>query len=247
MKQITREKFDGTFFDVSQWTDEQKTKFQERCFELDYQWLGYKADIQDLQAQRYYLRGVYLTYANSQYKSAHHEVQKQYTDMFPEEIPQPKEKSVSIFDNPVWVTCSSDDLSGLTFNKDYEVLHMDRGGYQVYDDHGSIVFTHKSHFYKVLPEDLLPAKDISESEEDERGFDELVYVEPTTPWDYLILSKLTEDQKAFIYQELVCDENPVTTEYPRISFEENAWYTGYGIEEGNEISFNQLFKYKEDM
>ncbi|AGG57938.1 hypothetical protein VPBG_00166 [Vibrio phage helene 12B3] len=90
MTELKREDFQGTWFDVSGWTEEQKTQFQLKCFELGYRWFINDARVQELQASRYFLIRNCITYSTGQYYSREHEVQKQFTDMFPNyEAPKP--------------------------------------------------------------------------------------------------------------------------------------------------------------
>ncbi|AUR94155.1 hypothetical protein NVP1193O_024 [Vibrio phage 1.193.O._10N.286.52.C6] len=90
MTELKREDFQGTWFDVSEWTEEQKTQFQLKCFELGYKWFTDDVRVQELGASRYFLIRDCITYSTGQYYSREHEVQKQFTDIFPEyEAPKP--------------------------------------------------------------------------------------------------------------------------------------------------------------
>lgn len=205
MKQLTREEFDGTFFDVSEWTDEQKTKFQERCFELGYTWRGQYGTVQELQASRYYLGRCYLTFTNFQYESANHPVQKYYSDMFPEEIQAPTPK--------------------------LDVI---------------------SEIVKLVQE----REEVSVSEEDERGFDGLVYTEiengkPSEQYFVIKKRQCSPDQWDYLFNNLQItqgteqgDEDPTL----QICNDGEGWFGNDDISRTDTvISFNDLFKYKEDI
>lgn len=99
------------------------------------------------------------------------------------------------------------------------------------------------------------AKDIldkiqSHQEEEEsipewmEGFEDLVFVEPKEEWDYLVLSKLSHEQKVFMMNMLEIDEGLLTTKLPRVCFMVDMnfpWYTASPIDRGKEIFFNDLF------
>lgn len=81
--------FEYTYWDVSNWTDEMKTQFQKKCFELGYKWFGHQEIVSELDAGRYYLNKPYITWAGGQYESRSHRTEKLWEDMFPEEEAQP--------------------------------------------------------------------------------------------------------------------------------------------------------------
>lgn len=205
MTELKREDFQGTWFDVSKWTEKQKVEFQLKCFELGYRWLSQQAQVQELQAGRYYLIRDCITYSYSQYESTKHKVEKQFSDMFPEyETPKPIDVVEEI--------------------KQLFVAEMGKE-----DSEGC-----------------------SEEDEDERGFDGLVYVEPDR--DVCIpYSVLSQDQKEFLLDSL-----NFKTCYGHN--EPNAWHFSY--EEGDLvwftetqeicdrdflISFNDLFRYEDEL
>ncbi|CAL9974313.1 hypothetical protein VPHF99_0191 [Vibrio phage F99] len=90
MTELKREDFIDTWFDVSKWTEKQKVKFQLKCFELGYRWIGHEERPQELDGARYFLIRSCITYSTTQYDSNEHKVEKFYEDMFPDyEAPKP--------------------------------------------------------------------------------------------------------------------------------------------------------------
>lgn len=81
--------FDNTKWDVRDWTDEMKTKFQERMFDEGYCWgrFGCNKTVSFLDAGSYFLREEVLLWMDmnaSNYFLEHESTEKTYEDVFPE-------------------------------------------------------------------------------------------------------------------------------------------------------------------
>lgn len=203
MSELKREDFIDTKWNACDWTEEQKIKWQEKCFELGFSWQG-KTKVLGLNCNFFWMGdNNHLYFDNNDYEFFLEEdsVEKQFSDMFPEKNPVQPEMKPEI-----------DVIQ--------EIVDM--------------VESRKG--------------EVEESEEDEHGFEGLVYVEPENDMSYLVLDKLSEEQKMFIQQNLKCDECIVTTKYPKLSISCGEYYTGFGFTDDTslEISFNDIFKYKEN-
>lgn len=157
--------------------------------------------------------------------------------------------------------------SGHTFSHPYaDFYYLERSIAITWGLGGAVGYTEKQ-FSDMFPEEapLQPKLDViqeivvmveshkseisEEGDEDERGFEGLVYVEPKYSHSYIVLDKLSEEQKTFIQQNLDCDEDVSTTRYPKLSIHGSSWFTGFGFTNDTllEVSFNHIFKYKEDL
>lgn len=198
---MKKEDFYFTKWDAREWTDEQKTRWQEKCFELGFSWGCGIGGVENLHATYYLLEDskeiTFLEISNRESFLVNGAKQMFFEDMFPSENSEQPAHALDVV--------------------------------------------------AAIVEQVNLRKQQLECEEDDRGFEGLIYVEPDNQWDCLVLSKLTEDQKKFIFEELVCDESPLTTSYPKISFVGSSWTTGYGIDGQREVTFNDLFQYKENL
>ncbi len=83
--------FNNSKWDATEWTIEQKIKWQEKCFELGYFWEFTGKNISHLDKEYYYLYNCQrsitqgLGISDSEYFSQHENEEKQYEDMFPVE------------------------------------------------------------------------------------------------------------------------------------------------------------------
>lgn len=193
---MKKEDFYGTFWDVSKWTEKQKIQWQEKCFEIGFSWDFSHRKVCYLNAEAYFLSNTSgMSYSNDYYRDRDYRIEKQFSDMFPEEV-QEQPKKLDII----------------------------------------------SEIVQLVQESQVT----EEEEEEEETFEGLVYVSPEEDYAYLILNKLSEDQKLFIQQNLPCDEVVVHTTYPKLSLSGEVWYTGFGFSESaTEVSFNDIFRYKE--
>ena len=208
MTELKREEFQGTWFNTSKWTEKQKVKFQLKCFELGYRWLGHEELPQELDAARYFLSRNCITYADNQYDSPVHNVEKFYEDMFPNyEAP----KSINVVE----------EITQLF------VAEMDKGDFE----------------------------ECSEEDEDERGFEGLVYVEPEPTGNYYILplDGLSEEQSTFLNNTL--DFHPhsglgrgeVAVGLASLKGKDNWFFCTSITSIDTRISFNDLFKYEDEL
>ncbi len=154
------------------------------------------------------------------------------------------ETKPSIFDNPKWVTAINTDLEvGLVEGKDYKVYKVEEDRFWVYNDVQSKapVWYYKDRFHKVMPEDLLPEKDTSESEEE--GFENLVInLDAFVGGSYIVESKFSEEQLNFMQKVLPLNNLPYL-----ILHVNNFLPAAYGFWGYREISFNDVFKHKSEV
>lgn len=80
---MKKEDFYNTSWDASDWTVEQKIKWQEKCFELGFSWKG-ETEVKFTQSNFYQLGYHDITW---DYEHARVYTIKQYSDMFPDEVP----------------------------------------------------------------------------------------------------------------------------------------------------------------
>ncbi len=212
MTELKREDLINTKWDVRDWSEEQKTLWQEKCFELGFSWWCVPEAVSNQDATHYWLEQdldiLYISDSDHDYFLRDEAVQKQFSDMFPEyEIPKP-----------------------------IDVVEEIR----------------QLFIAKMGKEDFEGGSD---EDEDERGFDGLVYVEPRLIEKYyvILLSDLSEAQILFLEDNLQF--------HPNGGSEKDEDIKGLASERGEgdwffysstsphdtRISFNQLFKYEDEL
>lgn len=215
MTELKREDLYDTKWDVSDWSEEQKVWWQTACFDLGISWsVGYE-ELTILHLDRdYYVvsewsSGQEITWcADLEYFQGHHGEDKQFSDMFPNhEAQKPINVIGSVFNNPRWVTVKTSytDSMGstkLTKDKDYKVqkvkTYSEVDFYEIINDIGEVVPYNSNMFHKVTKQDVLPSQKEECSDEDERGFEGLVYVNPKAYTPNIAKHCLSEDQLNFI-------------------------------------------------
>lgn len=84
---MKKEDFYDTKWDQSEWTEEMKIKWQEKCFELGFEWASYRCKVIRLNREYFFLySNKYITYEGNyeRYKTHPHKPMT-WGDMFPEE------------------------------------------------------------------------------------------------------------------------------------------------------------------
>ena len=84
---MKKEDFYKTFWDVSERTEEQKTKWQQKCFELGFTWSGSGVGINHLYANTYFLEKTdRISYSANYFRTGDCPIEKHYENMFPNQL-----------------------------------------------------------------------------------------------------------------------------------------------------------------